>query len=419
MTAKAPKANEAKITAVYDLNAPLSIDLPVHDFKSLELPGVPGAKLGVAYVRAIDVPPELDEYMEVNPRVPNRTKKGLLAGPVSKGIMSTLLDNPADMVLKNQGIYLLVDAANYSKRSGEETGKLHLTFTDRGRHGIINGGHTYTAIREAIEHAEDQDLLALERAYVRLNIYTGIEPELVPEMAEGLNRSRQVDDLSLTNLQGEFDLIRRSMAGKMGEHDIAYHQGDRGDVYISEVLVYLSMFNLERYDSKHHPNSLYNRQALGLKHFKADMEQDSDRLLPLIALLPEILALGDRIRQLTPDAAKRAGFRYFSSMSHMKQETRLPFIGETVEHRVPNGWVYPMLAAFRANLQRDKRTGALKWRMPNDALIEAVLPDLVAVCVAEHRDNNARPELIGKKESAYAQCMGKVELYLAKKRLLD
>jgi hypothetical protein len=401
------------------LKGPLSLKVPVVDYKVLELPGVPGAKMGVAYVRAIDVPPELDEYMEVNPRVPNRTKKGLLSGPVSKGIISTLLDSPQDMVLKNQGIYLLVDEANYYKGKDDDTGVLNVTFTDKGRHGIINGGHTYTAIREAVERAEDQDLLALERAYVRLNIYQGIEPESVPEMAEGLNRSKQVDDPSLAHLQGEFDLVRKSMSGKMGEHDIAYNQGGRGDVYISEILVYLSMFNTERYDSKHHPNSLYNRQALGLKHFKTDMEKDPDNELELIKMLPEFLWLGDKIRQMTPDAAKKSGFRYFVSMSSAKQSTRLPFIGETVEHRVPNGWLFPMLAAFRANLKRNKKSGELSWRAPLEQILEAVLPDLVAVCVAEHRDNNARPELIGKRESAYAQCYTKVELWLAKKQLLN
>jgi hypothetical protein len=86
---------------------------------------------------------------------------------------------------------------------------------------------------------------------------------------------------------------------------------------------------------------------------------------------------------------------------------------------VPNGWLFPMLAAFRANLKRNKKSGELSWRAPLEQILEAVLPDLVAVCVAEHRDNNARPELIGKRESAYAQCYTKVELWLAKKQLLN
>lgn len=412
------KREKETVTVSYDLKGPLDLKIPVVDYKVLDLPGIKGAKVGIAYVKASDVPGDLDDYMEVNPRVPNRTKKGLLSGPVSKGIISTLLENPQDMVLKNQGIYLLVDEANYYKGKDDDQGYLNLTFTDKGRHGIINGGHTYTAIREAVERAADEDLLALERAFIKLHIYQGIEPESVPEMAEGLNRSKQVDDPSLAHLQGEFDLIRKAMAGKMGEHDIAYNQGGRGDIYISEVLVYLSMFNIDRYDAKHHPNSLYNRQALGLKHFKSDMEKDPEHEMELIRMLPEFLWLGDKIKQMTPEAAKKSGFRYFVSMSSAKQSTRLPFIGETVEHRVPNGWLFPMLAAFRANLRKDKKTGELRWRAPIEQVLESVLPDLVAICVTEHRDNNARPELIGKRESAYSACYGKVELWLAKRQLL-
>ena len=42
------------------------------------------------------------------------------------------------------------------------------------------------------------------------------------------------------------------------------------------------------------------------------------------------------------------------------------------------------------------------------------LPDLVSVCVNEHRNNNQKPEWVGKRDSAYRQCSLHVELYLAK-----
>ena len=52
--------------------------------------------------------------MKVNPRVPNRTQNNVLSGPVVKGITETLTENPEDMAIKNQGIYLLVDDAEFS-----------------------------------------------------------------------------------------------------------------------------------------------------------------------------------------------------------------------------------------------------------------------------------------------------------------
>ena len=48
------------------------------------------------------------------------------------------------------------------------------------------------------------------------------------DMAEGLNRSLQVDDKSLENLQGTFKEIKTALADKPGADQIAYRQGDPG-----------------------------------------------------------------------------------------------------------------------------------------------------------------------------------------------
>ncbi len=404
----------------------LKLTMPVDDFRSLPIPGVDSSKLGVAYVRVLDIPDSLDTYMKINPRVPTRNKKGILAGPVAKGILTTLRDTPEEMAVKNQGIYLLVEKADFFKDKGNK-GILSMTFTDQGKHGIINGGHTYAAIREAIETATEDELKALGDAYVRLHIFQGIDEDLVPEIAEGLNRSKQVDDPSLANLQGEFDIIRKVMKGQKGEEAIAYHQGDDGDVYVSEVLVYLQMMNAERFDDRKHPNNLYHKQALGLKYFAEDMINSKKNIEALIQKLPDFLWLADSIRKFTPIAAKNNGFQFgrakidgasrAGSVKH--KNINLPFLGETMNYRVPNGWVYPMLAAFRANLKySENNIKRLEWRAPLEKILPEIIDDLVGICIAEHRENNMKPELIGKRESAYNQCYTKIQLYLAKKSLL-
>lgn len=401
------------------------VTLPVDEYRTLPIPGIEDhAKLGECFVRVTDLPAVFDQFMEINPRVPNRTKKGVLAGPVIKGILSTLRDTPEEMVLKNQGIYMLVQEVSFSKGLGGQ-GHISITLSDPGKHGIINGGHTYTAIREAIETAEGEELDALKRAYVRLHLFQGIDEELVPEIAEGLNRSKQVDDPSLINLQGEFDIIRKVMKGHAGEKAIAYHQGDDGDIYISEILVYLAFFNRSRFNDKKHPNQLYRKQGLGLKYFGDDMQEDKQNLLGIIQKLPDILWLADSIRKMTPLAAKNNQFQFgrmklgAERTSNPKAKgTTLPFLGESVDYRVPNGWVYPMLAAFRANEKPMSDGKGFAWKIPLEDLLPAVIDDLVGVCVTEHRDNNMRPELIGNRESSYSQCYDKIQLYLARQGML-
>lgn len=419
---KAKELGESRVTE--SKRGGLNIQLPVNDYRSLPIPGIVGAKLGITYVRVIDIPGALDNFMEINPRVPSRNKAGILNGPVVKGIIETLRDAPDQMVLKNQGIYLLVQDCSFTKTKGDN-GILSINFTDIGKHGIINGGHTYAAIREAVETVEVEEVEALKEAYVRLHIFQGIDADYVPEIAEGLNRSRQVDDTSLVNLQGEFDVIRKTLRGITGEKSVAYHQGDSGEIYVSELLVYLGLFNVTRFSERKHPNVLYNRQALGLKYFSEDMTSDKRMMHELIRILPDILWLADSIRKFTPAAAKHNNFKFGAAKvvhneragASKHKGILLPFLDERVDYRVPNGWVYPMLASFRANLR--VVDGRLTWRVPLKNMLPDVIDELVGICVVEHRDNNMRPELIGKRESAYNQCYTRVQLYLAKKGLLN
>lgn len=392
--------------------------LPTQEYRSLPIPALDGAKIGDCFVPVTALPDTLDMFMEVNPRVPNRTQKGVLSGPVVKGITATLTESPDDMAIKNQGIYLLVESAEFSKMQGGG-GQLRIALSDPAKHGIINGGHTYAAIRDAIESADDLTHQALSRAHVRLHILQGLDESKLPEIAEGLNRSKQVDDPSLANLQGHFDRIREVMRGRPGADSIAYNQGGDGDIYITEILVALEMFNCERFDRKRHPHYLLNRSKSALDFYEKDLEARPSPAELLVLRLPEILELSDRIKMETPAAAKRVGFEFgrmkvgkHRAGSEKNRNVPLPFIGEQMSYHVPNGWAYPMLAAFRANVDWDLRKGKFEWKVPPARLVRDVIDDLVRVCVTEHRDNNLQPDQVGKRESTYMQCYDKVQLHL-------
>lgn len=397
----------------------IKVNIPIADFRMLNIPNLHG-QLGVAYIKVTEVPEILERYTDVNPRVPSRTKKGSLSGPIVKAIMDTLQNNPQSMAVKNQGIYILVDKMEYTR--GGNRSFLSLNLTDKSKHGIVNGGHTYAAIRQALETFEGEDLARLENAYVKLNILQGLPQNMVADIAEGLNKSKQVDDLSLLNLSGSFNMIQNALKGVQGADTIAYFQGDEGSTYISEILVYIEMFNTLRFNETRQPNTLYNKHSLGFKYFIEDLEQNKKHVQSLIGILPDILWLVDSIKLLTPDASKRNRFKFgLAKVDSEKmragtagRKTVLPFINETMDYKIPNGWVYPMLSAFRANLKVTK-DGAVSWILPPKDLLPAVIDQLVGVCISEHRENLMKPELTGKKESAYSRCYSKVQLYLAKK----
>ena len=215
--------------------APVEFLVHVDNFRSHRIPGLPKAKLGSCFIRGDELVKhlDLDKWLGVNPRVPARTAKDVLSGHVVRGIQDTLREAPADFAIKNQGMFLLVDSIGEYDRQ-REGGRLRFSMSDMLAHGLCNGGHTYSAIREYADRAENPG--TLREVWVRLHLFEGIDPDKVPVMAEGLNRSRQVDDPSLMNLEGRFNDIRTALNNRLGYKEIAYKQGDPGNYYITEII---------------------------------------------------------------------------------------------------------------------------------------------------------------------------------------
>jgi hypothetical protein len=401
---------------------PVEFLIHVDDFRSQRIPGLPHAKVGSAFLSAAEVVKnlQLDDWLTVNPRVPNRNASDVLTGHVVRGIRETLAEAPKDFALKNQGLYLLVEAiGDYDRDIGG--GRLRLRLSDPEAHGLCNGGHTYAAIREYAETVEDQK--TLDEAFVRLHIFEGIDPEKVPVMAEGLNRSKQVDDPSLQNLRGLYDSIRKAMADKAGSAEIAYHQGEKGSYYITEIVRALMFFNGARFDDRRHPNNLYRNQKKMVAMFEDDYKASPSPIELIVPHTHEILALMDKIAQATPAAARSLRFELGRMSdggkgragSEKHRNTKLHFIDAMMDHKVANGWLMVMLAAFRANVIWDLKGGKFEWRVPLAELLPEVIKDLVRVCVQEYRDNKVKPDEMARNASIYEQCYDKVALTLHKR----
>ncbi len=83
--------------------------------------------------------------------------------------------------------------------------------TDKQRHGLVNGGHTFATILDAAKRADEEQLANMRRAQVRIHVMRGLDADTVVEIAQGLNRSKQVKDTSLRNLDNQFDAIKQAM----------------------------------------------------------------------------------------------------------------------------------------------------------------------------------------------------------------
>ncbi len=420
---------------------PFEFHLPVDDFRNLPVPfyGLEDGhqpKLATCFVRASELPDNLREWMSVNPRTPQFSKKQELTGRVARAIVTTLMEDPEKFVIKNQGIYLLAEKADFAKGTGG-LGRLTIRFNDADSHGLVNGGHTFLAIRQV---AEDPERPENWEPYVRLHIFQmgSADSSVITEMAEGLNRSLQVDDPSIENLKGTFNEIRKSLEGKQGYEQIAYRQGDSGDIDIQQVLMYMSLLNIKKFpDRKTHPHVIFSQPKVVLNNFVADVNLEKDKnyddskdsndsaFKRMIPRLHEILVLTDVIQRLAVQQPSLKRLKITKAkrqnrVSSVKNKDRpAHFAGGVIGGRLPAGLLYPMLAAFRANISAQAWSeGRFEWLVEPEDLLKSTIEEMVQIVRQEYDDNKSKPAEVGRKEAAYRGCYGVLFVELARRGVL-
>lgn len=400
----------------------LTVTLPADEYRSLPIPYAnpdgTKSKVGSCFVAAESLPRELKNWMKVNPRVPSLTKGDELKGPVATAIVGTLMERPDMMCLMNNGITLLVQHAEFTKAAGGK-GELTLTLSDPTQHGVVNGGHTLAAVFQVGDDADRPDPWG---AMVRLHVYEGLDGSLIPLMAEGLNSSMQVDAKSLDNLRGTFEKIKLALAGKTGADKIAYRQGDTQPVDVQFVLQLMAVLNISKFpDRKSHPKGLFGQPAKVLEEFENDQASGDpvyDRMLPR---LHDILRLADEVQRLGVKQLPRLKVKAsrgkdntgrVAAPAHKNRPAY--FAGGEIDGFFPVGWLFPVVAAFRTNIDRAAwNKGEMKWIKDPFAVLKATIEELCEIIGQEHIENKEKPAEVGRKEAAYRGCYGVLALELA------
>ena len=414
-------------------SAPLRVDFPTEEFRSLPFPRGTNssgsrAKLATFFVRVEDLPTELDQWLAVNPRVPKLNRKDRLSGPVAKRIVETLTEEPDRFAIRNQGIYLL-SAGFENRKEDSDRVVVSVWLADPALHGIVNGGHTYKAIRESLENGYEGG------AYVRIHLMSGVDNESIPDMAEGLNRSLQVDDRSLENLQGRFNAIKEILAGEPIAQHVAYRQGEAGPVDVLEILTLMRLFDLSDFPNRRprgsaptYPHKVFGQQKGVLDYFVGDFELPHHRRVfeRILPVLPQLLRLKDEVElrlapkvghwvveKRTKKKSGRAGHK-----SHKKRP--LYAINDEVDNLVHKGWLLPAVAGFRALVDQDAwDEGRFEWLVDPMKIIDDVVPEMTEVIFAEHQANLGKPAEVGRKEAAYRGCYGVIAVERAQRHAAD
>ncbi len=374
--------------------------IPVQQYRSLPAPD-DGAKLGLFFARASSIPRELWDWRDVNPREVSASTA------VYKAIWNTLIDEPERFSERNRGLTISAQEVEFDDKRKE----VLISLADTRLHGVVDGGHTLYAILEAQKSPPDDGW----PAYVFIKIITGVELDQIAEIAGGLNRSQQVDLKSLENLKEHFARLKKIIANEPYADKIAYKMNDDKPIDVREILYYLAVFDCQAYKENKHPTQLFGRKEGIVRKFAdqaAEKEGAGDSFGILISRAPDILRLRDTIEKkvvAVPNIGyfKAGKHERIGSKKHRRNE--LHFLGESIDGKVPLGWIMPILGAFRANVEWDSPPGSFSWKVPNDRLLISCIERLVSSIQEIHVRENRRPEHVGRSATAWRLCYETVQ----------
>ena len=302
-----------------------------------------------------DLPRDLP--LEANARRPNTRKH------VYRQVRESLLNNqgePGSFHLKNKGIVIVAERVTLKRGTSDE----FIIELDRTTQGILDGGHTYRLIVDAIESDE-----LPEDQYVFVQIRTGLPKSWVPEIARGLNTAVQVQDMSLDDLAGLFGWLRAATKGHHYGSKIAWSENDDGDLTARDLIALLYLLNISVFpDANKHPIAGYEKKSDALKEF----ENSDSTFRNMEPILHEILFLHDWIAFMGVDfynegAVKNGAKGRGGGLSFVRKTNRKLFVptfmnsAKGFENRLEEAALYPIMAAFRVFVEKDTLSGKMRW----------------------------------------------------------
>lgn len=364
---------------------------PTSQFRSVPAP-VGESRVGLFYTQAANLPRDLWDWREVNPREINRRSS------VYKQISQTLTQEPARFHERNRGVTIVAEDVSFDDKRKEVV----LRLADTSLHGVVDGAHTLDAVLETQKQPPEDGW----PAYVFVKAITGVDADQIAEIAGGLNTSQQVDLKSLENLREHFATLQRVLSTESYADQIAYKMNEDKPVDVREILYYLAVFDCSHYNQNKHPVALFGRKEGIVRMFAdqaANKPEAGDSFRVLISKAPEILRLRDIIekRALSLPVGRFKAGRTTRIRSATNRENHLIFIDEGVNGKIPLGWIMPMLAGFRANVEWNKPKGSFSWIMPLDELVDAAIEPLVLAIRDVHEQENSRPEFVGRNSIAW------------------
>lgn len=345
--------------------------------------------------------------LDVNPREPKMNTN------VARAIMQAVTAPEADFYINNRGIVISAKSVSFNSAQSELTIDLgDPDSDDKFAFGILDGGHTYTAIMMKRDNIPD-DLTQ----FVRLEVITNVRS--IARLSDARNTSAQVSDAALFNLDEKFQFIRDAIQGQMYEDKIAYKDNENKPIHVSELLRLLFCFDIDRYpDDTMAPIQSYSGKAQVFKRYKDAYE--SDFYMSLTRELPKLVELFDTVQRELPqkyNEYKRmlgTANPHFGSVKSIEAvSSKTTFLNNDVGYKIAEGYIYPIFGAFRCLLHFNPEESRVYWDFDPITIWNEIGTNLTQNIFEAGKDG----QLTGKDKQLWLSCYRIVENQSFRKQL--
>ncbi|MFH7027216.1 MAG: AIPR family protein [Heteroscytonema crispum UTEX LB 1556] len=361
-------------------------------------------------VPVCQVPKDLP--LDPNARLANEKRRTV------KSMMDTLAKKPEEFIFYNNGILIVADSIHVK---GHGTGggfdvELLLVSPDEEQeekfigNGIVNGGHTYTAIMKARENYDKlqsrrskpklnsetgkADFSELENASIQISVLVNISQEEISNISRYRNTSESVEEFSLKNLAGEWDIIEKNLPPECKPY-VAFRDGEDKPYDVTDLVRRLACINNKVYPwrsgldgSTKHPSATFTAYGTLIKNWKKD---DFTEIVPL---LNDVLYLEECLRS---EYDRQKGL---SKLNGVEKKTYRFITGKEFNHTLPLPFVFPILAAFRVFIKDGQ------WEKPVKQLWDEMGNTLLNNLLTAYRnEGRGNPAFFGRSASTWSNLL--------------
>lgn len=368
----------------------------VNAVRTIKSPSDPDITTYYTWVNFNDLPKDIS--LEVNPRKPKMNTA------VAKQLINAVKREDSLFEVNNRGIVITAKSVKFN--TGDSTLELDLD-NDESKYGILDGGHTYTAI---IENRNPE----LEK-FVKLEIVVGEKID-VSALADARNTSAQVSDIALFELDDKFDFIKNAIQNEAYANDIAYKDNENKRIPVVEILKLLFAFNIKKFpNDENAPVSSYSGKAAVFKDFKNEFEtneknnnsQKENIYYKLSPLIPTFVDLYETIQKELPSMyqtykkqdVKSPKFGLVKGVDGFENSSKFQslFNQITLDYDIPLGFILPIFGAFRALLHENDDSKQIEWLFDPIEIWQASGTRLAQNTF----DTDGNPQLAGKNKTLW------------------